>query len=196
MIGDGMKQNCHVGGPVIGLQRRPAFQRRGVDYWKIKLRVARVQPLEQIERLVQRPSRPRADTVHLVDHDDRAKPQRQRLAGDKARLRHRAFDGVDQQQNRVDHRQNALDLAAEVGMAGRIDDVDEEIAPPDCCILRNNGDAPLFFQIVGIHHPDRQSGGPAERAGLVEELVHKGRLAMIDMGDDGDIAKAEGRVGH
>ena len=33
-------------------------------------------------------------------------------------LRHRAFGGVDQQEHAVDHAEDALDLAAEVGVAG------------------------------------------------------------------------------
>ena len=35
-------------------------------------------------------------------------------------------DGVDQQHDAVDHRQRPLDLAAEVGVAGRVDDVDQQ----------------------------------------------------------------------
>ena len=52
------------------------------------------------------------------------KSQRERLARNEAGLRHRAFDGIDQQQHAVDHRQHALDLAAEIGVPGRVDDVD------------------------------------------------------------------------
>ena len=48
----------------------------------------------------------------------------QRLAEHELGLRHGAFGGVDQQHHAVDHRQDALDLAAEVGVAGRVDDVD------------------------------------------------------------------------
>jgi hypothetical protein len=44
--------------------------------------------------------------------------QRQRLLGHEAGLRHRAFDRVDQQHHAVDHAEHALDLAAEVGVAG------------------------------------------------------------------------------
>ena len=48
----------------------------------------------------------------------------ERLAQHEARLRHRPFGGVDQQQAAVGHLQHALDLAAEVGVAGRVDEVD------------------------------------------------------------------------
>ena len=48
----------------------------------------------------------------------------QRAAQHEARLRHGAFGGVHEQDNAVDHFEHALDLAAEVGVARRIDDVD------------------------------------------------------------------------
>jgi hypothetical protein len=51
--------------------------------------------------------------------------------------------------------EDALDLAAEIGVAGRVDDVDA-------------------------------------RAGLLEKPVDEGGLPMVDMGDDGDIAKLHG----
>ena len=49
----------------------------------------------------------------------------------EAGLRQRAFGGVDQQHDAVDHRQRALHLAAEVGVAGRVDDVDLDAAVVD-----------------------------------------------------------------
>jgi hypothetical protein len=58
-----------------------------------------------------------------------AQAERQRLAGDELGLRHRAFGAVDQQDHAVDHREDALDLAAEVGVAGGVDDVDARALP-------------------------------------------------------------------
>ena len=60
----------------------------------------------------------------------------QGLAGHEAGLGHRAFDRVDQQQHAVDHRQHALDLAAEVGVARGVDDVDVGVAVLDGAVLR------------------------------------------------------------
>ena len=58
--------------------------------------------------------------------------------------------------------------------------------------LGENGDAALALEIVGIH---RAFGHPlviAERAGLLQQAVDQRGLAMVDMGDDGDIAKMHG----
>src|SRR5262249_25141425 len=55
--------------------------------------------------------------------------------------------------------------------------------------LGENGDAALALQIVGVH---RALGNPlvfAERAGLLQQAVDQRGLAMVDVGDDGDVAK-------
>jgi len=39
-------------------------------------------------------------------------------------LRERAFAGVDEKDDAVDHAEGAFDFAAEVGVAGRVDDID------------------------------------------------------------------------
>ena len=52
------------------------------------------------------------------------RPMRQRLAEHEARLGQGALGGVHQQEHAVDQAQAALDLAAEVGVARGVDDVD------------------------------------------------------------------------
>ena len=62
--------------------------------------------------------------VGLVDQQDDGELRLERLAQHEARLRQRALARVDQQDDAVDHGQTALDLAAEVGVTGGVDDVD------------------------------------------------------------------------
>ena len=104
-------------------------------------------------------------------------------------LRQRPFGGIDQHQRAVDHVEDALDLAAEIGVAGRVDDVDAGVLPEERGHLGEDGDAALALQVVGIH---RALGDPlvlAERAGLLQQAVDQGGLAVVDVGDDGDIAQ-------
>jgi response regulator of citrate/malate metabolism len=61
---------------------------------------------------------PGVGTVGLVDQQDHGQLRLQRLAQHEAGLRQRTLRRVDQQHDTVDHRQAALDLAAEVGVAG------------------------------------------------------------------------------
>src|SRR5205823_5878287 len=50
-----------------------------------------------------------------------------------------------------------------------------------------NGDAALALQVIGVERALLHLLVVAHRARLPEELVHKRGLAMIDMGNDGDI---------
>ena len=115
------------------------------------------------------------------------KSERQRFARDEARLRHRAFDRIDQQQHAVDHRQHALDFAAEVGVAGRVDDVDVRALVRDRAVLGEDRDAALALEVVRIHHAFDQVLVRGERAGLAQELVDERGLAVVDVGDDGNV---------
>ena len=96
----------------------------GVERREVELLVVGFEVEEQLEDFVEHFGRARVGAVDLVDDDDRLEAERQRLAGDELGLRHRSFGGVDQQDHAVDHRQDALDLGAEIGVAGRVDDVD------------------------------------------------------------------------
>ena len=112
----------------------------------------------------------------------------QRTAQHEARLRHGAFGGVHKQDNAVDHFEHAFDLAAEVGVARRIDDVDLDALVSDGGILRKDGDAALAFEIAGIHHALNDFLILAVHARLLEHFVHERRLAVVNVGDDCDIA--------
>ena len=68
----------------------------------------------------------------------------------EARLRHGALEGIDQQQDTVGHLEHALDLATEVGVARRVDDVDLHVLVADGDILGEDGDAALALLVVGI----------------------------------------------
>ena len=197
----GVEQRHHVGSGsamrrrVLHVHARPAVEAGSVDDREVELLVGRAELVEQVEGLVDDPVRTRAGAVDLVDHDDGLEAQRQCLLGDKARLRHRAFDGVDQQHHAVDHAEHAFDLAAEVGVAGGVDDVDVVVAVHDGGVLRQDGDPALPFQIVGVHHPLVNRLVVAEGAGLFEELVDQRGFAMVDVRDDGDVAELAGHDG-
>lgn len=61
----------------------------------------------------------------------------------EAGLGHGALKGVDQQQGAVGHTQHALDLAAKVGVARSVDDVDLNVLVLDRDVLGENRDAAL-----------------------------------------------------
>ena len=108
-----------------------AVARRGVDDRRVELRLVGLELDEQVEHLVVHAHRIGARPIDLVDDDDRRAAERERLAQHEARLRHRAVERVDDEQHAVHHAQDALDLAAEVGVARRVDDVDLRAVPAD-----------------------------------------------------------------
>ena len=66
------------------------------------------------------------------------------------RDRHGALGGVDEQNDAVDHLQDTLDLAAEVGVARGVDDVDLDVLVLDRDVLGENRNAALALLVVGI----------------------------------------------
>jgi len=145
--------------------------------------------VEQIEGLVEHPAGPRLVPVDLVDDDDRPQAVLESLLRHEARLGHGAVHGIHQQQNAIHHREDPLDLAAEISVAGRVDDVDPEVPPGDGGVLRKDGYPALALQGVRIHHALLEILACIERAGLAQKLVYERGLAMIDVRDDGDVAK-------
>jgi hypothetical protein len=88
---------------------------------------------------------------------------------------------VDQQQHRVDHRQHALDLAAEIGVPRRVDDVDVRSLPLDRAVLGEDRDAALALQVVRVHHPLGQLLVLSEDMTLPEHGVHQRGFTVIYM---------------
>ena len=144
---------------------------------------------EQLVDVVEDLRRAGVGAVDLVERDDDGQPTGHRLLQHVARLRERALGRVDQQQDAVDHEQAALDLAAEVRVAGRVDDVEADAVDVDRRLLREDRDALLALEVARVHHAVDHGLVRAERAGLAEHRVDEGGLAVVDVGDDRDVAQ-------
>ena len=177
-----------------GIDRRRTGARARVEHGEVELILGGVEVDEEIVDFVQHRGGPRIGAVDLVDDDDRRETTLERLAEDEPRLRKRPFRCVDEQQHAVDHDERPLYLAAEVRVAGCVDDVDEDLAPraaavPDRRVLGEDRDAPLALEIGVV---ERALGDPlvgAEHAALVQERVNERRLAVVDVRDDGHVAE-------
>ena len=122
--------------------------------------------------------------VDLVDHHDDAVTQLQCAAEDEAGLGHGSLSGVHQQDNAVDHLQNALHLAAEIGVTRRVHNVDLRVAVLDGGVLGEDGNAALPLQIVGVHDALHHLLILTIHAALLEHLIHQRGLAVVNVGDD------------
>ncbi len=190
--GDVLQQQVHqrseVGADGALLQRRPAGASVGVDDRELDLALVGVEVQKQLVDLVDDLPDPRVRAVDLVDHEDHRELRVECLAQHEARLRERALACVNEQQHAVDHRQAALDLAAEVGVPGGVDDVQLHPAVAHRGVLGEDRDALLALQIHRVHDPGCDLLVGAKRAGLPEHRVDQCRLAVVDVGDDGNVA--------
>ena len=170
-------------------RRHPALFGRAVQDREIELLVGSVERGEQVEHFVDDLRRPRVGAVHLVDDHDGLESHLQRLGHHELGLRQRAFGGVHQHQRAVHHVENAFHLAAEIGVAGRVDDIDAGVLPHHRGGLGQDGDTALALEVVGIHGALDHALVLAVGAGLLQQPVDQGGLAVVDVRDDGDVAK-------
>ena len=183
-----VEQRPQIGAGCVLIAARSPDPGVRVQDRKVELLLRRVEIDEEVVDLVEHFLRTRIGPIDLVDDDDRRQPALQRLAQHEARLGQRTLRRVDEQHHAVHHRQRPLHLPAEVGVARRVDDVDEQVLVMDRGVLGQDGDAPLALEVGVVH---RALGDPlvrAERAALMQQPVDERRLAVVDVGDDGDVA--------
>ena len=159
----------------------------GVEHGEVEHVLVGVEVDEEVVDLVEDFLGTRVGAVDLVDDDHGGELGFERLGEDVARLGQRAFGGVDQEDYAVDHLEGALDLAAEVGVAGRVDDVDLVVVVVEGGIFGEDGDAALALEVVGVHDALGDGLVGAEGAGLAQHGVDEGGLAVVDVRDDGDV---------
>ncbi len=195
VLDDEVEQRGHAVLRALRLVGHPALLGGAVEDREVELLVGGVERGEEVEHLVDDLGDAGVGLVDLVDRDDRLQADLQRLADHELGLRHRPLGGIDQHDGAVDHGEDALDLAAEIGVAGRVDDVDAGVVPGDGGGLRHDGDAALLLEVVRVHHALGDALVVAEGAGLLEEAVDEGRLAVIDVRDDRDVSQLHGLAG-
>ena len=144
---------------------------------------------EQLVDRVEDLARTRVVAVDLVQGDHDRQATRHRLLQHVAGLRQRALGGIDEEEHRIDHEQRPLDLATEVGVTGRVDDVQPDVGVVDRRLLGEDRDALLALQVARVHDPIHERLVGAERAGLAQHRVHERGLAVIHVRDDRDVAQ-------
>ncbi len=155
---------------------------------------------EELVHLVDDLGDPRVGPVDLVDAQDHRHLQGEGLAEHEGGLRQGALARVDEEDDAVDHGQAPLDLAAEVGVPRGVDDVDRHAVGdagvegrlpgvPHGGVLREDRDALLALEVTAVHRPVGDVVVLPEGARLPQHLVDEGGLAVVDVGDDGDVAE-------
>ena len=174
---------------VVGVERRPPAARVGVDDREADLVLVGVEVEEQLLDLVHDLGDPGVAAIDLVDDHDDGQARLERLAQHEPGLGQRPLGRVDEQQHAVDHREAPLHLAAEVGVARRVDDVDLHPAVPHRRVLGEDRDPLLALEVGRVHDPVDDLLVRGERAGLAQHRVDERGLAVVDVGDDRHVAE-------
>ena len=114
MTDDGLEQRLEIFAALAELRNRGSDSGIGIEDRKIELLFLRAEIDEQIVNLVEDIGGASIGAIDFVDAKYRGEPGLECLLQHEARLRERTFACVDQQQDSVDHRERALDFAAEV----------------------------------------------------------------------------------
>ena len=135
MVDDGIKNGLHVWLHLIRFVTRNTVTRRGINYGKFKLFIACTKLNKQTQNLIHDLIRTCARTINLVDNDYRNLIKFKSFPENEPRLRHTAFKRIYEKQNAVYHLENALNLTAEIGMAGSVNDINSITVIINGCIL-------------------------------------------------------------
>jgi len=179
---DGLEERLEVGAGGIERERGSALLGIGVENREVELVLFGVEVDEEVVDLVQDFLRTRVGAVDLVDDQDGRQLGFEGLREHVPSLRQRTFRGIDQQHDAVDHLEGALDLAAEVGVAGGVDDVDLGVLEMDRRVLGQDGDAAFLLELVRVHDALDDGLVAAVGAGLAEECVDQRGLAVVRRG--------------
>ncbi len=191
---DGVEERAQVGALVIDVELGDAFLAVGVDDGEVELVFGGVEIDEQIVDFVEHFGDAGVGAVDFIDDHDLGKPRFERLAEHVAGLGQRAFAGVDQQHDAVDDLERALDFAAEIAVAGGVDDVDLDVVIVDAGGLGEDGDAALAFEVVGVHDALGDFFVFSENPALTEHGVDQGGLSVVYVRNYCDVTN--GGVGH
>ncbi len=188
VVDDGIQQRRDVARALFPYIGHPALLGTAVDRHEIELFFGGFQREHQIEDLFVHLVGTAVRLVDLVDDDDRLLTQREGLLEHEPRLRHRSLERIDEQQHAVGHVEHAFHLAAEIGVARRVDDIDFVPAIIDRYVLGENGDTPFAFEVVVVQNQLAGFFVVSEKVALKNHLIDQRRLAVIDMGDNRNIA--------
>ena len=190
IVNNHIEQRIHIHVAVVGIAAGIPVHRTCIHHvlhGELKLLVGGAKISHKIEAVVVRLLRIGTGAVDLVEHDHDGKAGVDCMAQHEARLGHGTLEGVNEQKRPIGHLEHALDLAAEVGVAGGIDDVDLYALVLNRAVLGENGDSTLALLVVRVEHAVLDLLVSAEGIRGAQQLVHDGGLAVVDVGDDGDI---------
>ena len=196
--GDVLDNQIHEVGDVVGggvpVGAHPALFGRTVGGGEIQLVVVGSQIEHEVEYSLLCQLGVAVGFINLVDDHDGFQTQLDGLLQHEACLRHGTFEGIHHQQHAVGHVEHTLHLAAEVAVAGGVDDVNLVALVADRDVFGQDGDAALALEVVVVE--DEFAGFLifSEKLCLVQHAVNQSGLSMVNMRNNGNISNVLHRI--
>ena len=132
--------------------------------------------------------------VDLVDEDQGRDTDPLQRPEQERRLRLDALDGGDDEHRAIEDAEDAFDFRDEIRMAGRVDEVDREIADQERGDRGPDGDAAFAFELerVGLGGSGVDGADAVDGAGGEEKSLGESGLTRVDVGEDAEIERAHG----
>ena len=132
--------------------------------------------------------------VDLVQDGDEGQPLAEREMDVGQRLGFDPLGRVDDEDRALARLEAVADLVGEVDVAGRVDEVQAVGLPVAGLVLESDRpgldrDALLALQVHGVQDLARHLSG-VDRVGQLEQPIGEGRLAVVDVGDDREVAQS------
>ena len=181
---DRLEKRLEVGARHFGAVACGALSAGAEKHGGVKLLVGRIEVHQKLKHLVHDLVYTLVGAVDLVHDDDDTVTQLKRPRQDEAGLRHGTLRRIDEKDDAVYHLENTLDLAAEVGVSRRIDDVYFGIAVLHGGVLCHDGYAALTLKVVRVHDSFDDLLIFPVNAALLEHLVNESGLAVVNVSDD------------
>ncbi len=186
---DHLEQGLHGAATFGRVVCRVAVAGTGEDVGEVECLVVCAQFGHQVECFGEYVLGSAVGPVDLVDDHQWPQLLRQCFLQDEASLRPGSFEGVDEQQCAIGHLQHAFDFASKVSVPGSVDDIDRGVAVGQRDVLGEDRDASFSFEVIRVE--DQVAGEliVSKLATLAQQAVDQAGLAVVDMGDDGDVAE-------
>ena len=135
MLENCIKERSHITLTNVGVERRIAVLGRSVNNRELNLILVCAKLDKEVEYLVDNLGRSCTGAVDFIDNNKNLFLEIKSFFKNKSCLRHAALEGVNKEQNSVNHGEDSLNLAAEIGMTRGVDNIYFSVLVMNCRIL-------------------------------------------------------------
>jgi hypothetical protein len=188
MFNDAIQQCADIGSGIVPVITHPTALTRTIKCREVKLLFGSLQVEEKLKHMLVNFIRTAVGLIDLIDNHDWFKTEVKGFLQNEACLRHRSLECIYQENNAVSHIEYALYLATEIGVTGRIDNVNLRVFIADGYVLGKNSNASLALQVIIIEDKITCFLVFPEKLSLVEHFVYQGCLPVVNVSDNGNIS--------